>query len=139
MESKTPIIAVDFDNCLSFGTYDTDPNKCTYELNVKLVAALKAFRVAGGKVILWTCRSGAHLKDAVIKCAEQGLYFDAINTDVPEMYLFFTEFGSPKVFAHLYLDDRGTYPPKIDTDAAITAIGNLIDDFTDHTNKSKAE
>jgi len=93
-----PIIAVDYDDTLV--SYDTG------EINEKLFDALKKFRKAGGKVILWTCRNDAKLYEAVVTCAEYGLCFDAINHNTPEEYVLFKNgHGSPKVFAQLYIDD----------------------------------
>ena len=95
-----PIIAVDYDDTLV--SYNTG------EPNYYLFEALKRFRKKGGKVILWTCRHDAKLHEAVVTCADYGLYFDAVNHNVPEEYYLFPDgHGSPKVFAHLYIDDKG--------------------------------
>lgn len=55
---------------------------------------------------MWTCRNGKFLDDAVEWCAARGLFFDAVNDNVDS--LSFTT--SNKVFAHVYIDDRGVNP-----------------------------
>ena len=98
MKTK-PVIAVDFDDTLIYA--NGIPNG-------QLISVLKNFRKKGGKLILWTCRNDRKLHEAVVMCTEMGLFFDAVNCNVPEScYLFETGYGSPKVFAHLYIDDKG--------------------------------
>jgi len=97
------IIAVDFDGTL-----------CEYkfpsigEANMPLITALRLAQLQGHKLILWTCRKEVYLAEATKWLAENhGLYFDAVNEDLPEIKD--SEFGrgkSHKVFADIYLDDR---------------------------------
>lgn len=67
------IIAVDFDGCLFEDKYPNvgKPNK--YLINYLIRA-----RTLGDEVILWTCRTGKYLKEAIKCCKMQGLKFDAI-------------------------------------------------------------
>lgn len=99
------IKAVDFD-----GTLFTNKWPDIGEPNIRLIEYLKK-QVAGGdvKLILWTCRVGEKLDAAVNACTEQGLHFDAINENLPEVI---EEFGSDcrKIFAHEYIDDRSIHP-----------------------------
>ena len=44
----------------------------------------KQKRAEGHKLILWTCRCGEYLEQAIKWCEEQGLIFDAINENLPE-------------------------------------------------------
>jgi len=93
-----PVVAVDYDDTLIYE--NGIPNE-------QLVSVLKNFRKKGGKLILWTCRNGNKLHEAIVNCAELGLFFDAVNCNVPESYYLFEDgHGSPKVFAHLYIDDK---------------------------------
>lgn len=65
------IIAVDFD-----GTFaDTDATKI-YSANRKLIDYLRQRRAEGDKLILWSCREGERLREAVKWCREQGLEFE---------------------------------------------------------------
>ena len=97
------IIAVDFDGTLCESSWP-DIGKpidrtITYLLNE---------REKGSKLILWTCREGAMLSDAVRWCEERGLYFDAVNDNLPEIS---KKFGgnSRKIFANVYIDDRNAF------------------------------
>lgn len=97
---KSKIIAVDFDGTLC-------ENKCPDigRPNKDMLNYIKKRRRNGCKIILWTCRTGKMLEDAVAWCKEQGLEFDAVNENLPEIL---EEFGgdSRKIFAHIYIDDR---------------------------------
>jgi hypothetical protein len=59
----------------------------------------------GTPIILWTCRQGELLQEAIEACKQQGLIFNAIN-DNP--FSEFAHLGSTrKIHADLYLDDKG--------------------------------
>ena len=62
---------------------------------------LKSQRVLGSKIILWTCRQGTKLDEAIEFCGENGIEFDAVNENP------FTEWGDGrKIYADIYLDDK---------------------------------
>ena len=97
----TPIIAVDFDGCLCESNWPGigDPNfKAIYEL--------KKRQRNGCKIILWTCRVGDALDEAINWCLQWGIVFDAVNQNLPETIDLFGG-DTRKVFAHEYWDDRG--------------------------------
>lgn len=73
------VIAVDFDGCLHGGKYPE-----IGQANMGAIEELIARKAAGDKVILWTCRDGEQLEEAVRWCAEQGLTLDAVNDNLPE-------------------------------------------------------
>ena len=52
-----------------------------------------------------SCRRGKDLEIAVDACAKQGLIFDAVNENLPDMI---EKFGgdSRKIFADIYIDDK---------------------------------
>ena len=56
------------------------------------------------KLILWTCREGKYLESALAFCQQNGLMFDAINSDVPSSIKWKGKTRKP--FAHIYVDDR---------------------------------
>ena len=56
------------------------------------------------KLILWTCREGKYLESALAFCHQNGLMFDAINSDVPSSIKWKGKTRKP--FAHVYVDDR---------------------------------
>ena len=98
------IIAVDFDGTLCFSNWPElgDPN-------VVLIEYLKKCRTLGHKLILWTCRAGEPLDAAVSWCMEQGLEFDAINDNLPEIVSLYGN-NSRKITCDYYIDDRACLP-----------------------------
>ena len=94
------IIAVDFDGCLCTNAWPDigQPNR-------QLIRMLKTSRAKGNKVILWTCREGKLLHSAVKWCERQGLRFDAINENLPEMNELYGN-NCRKVGADVYIDDK---------------------------------
>lgn len=98
------IIAVDFDGTLVEDKWPEigRPNKNMFEF---LKYLQKEHNV---KLILWTSRTDSHLIDAVEFCNEQGMRFDAINENIPEVRDF-TGRDTRKVYADLYIDDRAVH------------------------------
>lgn len=94
------VIAVDFDMTLAKTDYPT-----ILKPNGPLIRYLINKQRQGSKIILWTCRCGKDLLDAVYWCAQQGLMFDAVNDNIPEAI---AEFGdnSRKIYADCYIDDK---------------------------------
>ncbi len=94
------IIAVDFD-----GTLCEDKYPFIGKPNLQLIRILRNAEKFGDRLILWTCRSEKYLDRAVRWCASYGLFFDAVNTNLPEIV---EKYGgdSRKIFADVYLDDR---------------------------------
>lgn len=94
------IIAVDFDGCLCVNKYPDIGKE-----NELAISALLQKQEAGYKLILWTCRSGEKLDEAVTWCKQRGLCFDAVNENIPEIVEKFND-DCRKVFATEYWDDR---------------------------------
>lgn len=94
------IVAVDFDGTLVMDQYPMigPPYNDLFELCKKL-------RTLGVKIVLWTCRDGEFLKDAVEFCAANGLEFDAVNQNIPEVQELYGG-DTRKVFADVYIDDK---------------------------------
>ena len=99
-------IAVDFDGTLA----DTDATKI-YSPNTKLINYLIDRRKNDDKIILWTCREGERLQEAVDWCKRYGLRFDAVNDNLQELK---DEFGNNprKIAADVYIDDKAVNKPK---------------------------
>lgn len=91
-------IAVDFDQTLA----DTDATKI-YTPNAKLINYLIKRREQGDKIILWTCREGSRLEQAVEWCNNQGLEFDAVNDNLQALKIF--GMNPRKIAADYYIDD----------------------------------
>ena len=95
------IIAVDFDGTISLGKWpDVGP------VNVDVMEALLDRKEAGDKIVLWTCRGGKELEDAVAWCRKYGLEFDAVNETLPEVLEAWGYDDTRKVFADEYWDDK---------------------------------
>lgn len=101
----TKIIAVDFDGTLCENKWPGIGGP-----RVDVIRHVLAEQKHGAKLILWTCRVGELLEDAVAWCKKFGLEFDAVNENLPELV---GQFGNDtrKVFATEYLDDRAVFPP----------------------------
>jgi len=100
MELTNTIIAVDFDNTLCFSNWPE-----LGEPNLPLISYLQQQKASGSKIILWTCRAGKPLEDALIWCEHQGLSFDAINDNLPEIIELYGN-NSRKITCDIYIDDR---------------------------------
>lgn len=96
----TKIIAVDFDGCLC---EDRWPEIGAARQSV--INELMRRKAEGAKLILWTCREGERLQEAVLWCLNRGIRFDAVNDNLRENQ---REYGnnSRKVFADEYWDDK---------------------------------
>jgi len=103
------ILAIDFDGTLFSGSY---PDKGNPKQDI--INKVKEFKSTGKcEIVLWTCRGGESLKEAVERCKEVGLEFDAINDNAPSNMEWIEgerangqEFCDKKIFAHFYVDDR---------------------------------
>lgn len=101
------IIAVDFDGTLCSNRYP-DIGSAKHDT----IQALKTAQEQGAALILWSCRTGMQLEEAVSWCADHGLYFDAINDNLEQIKEKFGE-NPRKVYAHTYLDDRSQNPATV--------------------------
>jgi len=105
-DAKPKIIAVDFDGCL-----------CTNQFPdigagiPETIKRVKEERRDGSRIILWTCRRGDSLAAAVGWCAQQGIRFDAVNENLPDVIEAFGG-DTRKIFANEYWDDRAVRMPQ---------------------------
>jgi len=97
------IIAVDFDGTLGLGPWPS-----LGPANDKLIDYLKIRQNNGDKLILWTCRTSKDLDEAVCWCEQQGLFFDAVNDNLPEVIKLWGG-NSRKVDCDLYIDDKSVW------------------------------
>ena len=96
------VVAVDFDGTLCENKWPD-----IGEPNDKLISYLKKRQVDGDKLVLWTCRTGEYLSDAINWSMDRGLCFDAVNCNVREIRNIFGIEGS-KIYADLYIDDKAS-------------------------------
>lgn len=94
------IIAVDFDGTLHTGDFPKIGNVAAEA--EKYMNKLKA---DGHYLIIWTCRHGDRLTEAINWLIERGIPFDRINEHEPENIKKYQS-NSRKVYAHLYVDDK---------------------------------
>ena len=94
------IIAIDFDGVLVGDEFPEMGSPDTPMIN-----AVKSVIEAGHEVILWTCRVGKRLEDAILWCERHRLDFAAINSPAPTNL---AEYGTDprKVYADYYIDDH---------------------------------
>ena len=100
MSDYPKIIAVDFDGCLCVKKWPE-----IGAANWKAINTLIRRKAEGDKIILWTCREGKMLDEAVLWCLNHGLKFDAVNDNLPQNKKFFGN-NCRKIFANEYWDDR---------------------------------
>lgn len=93
-------IAVDFDGTLCSQNWPK-----IGEPNTELIEQLKEEQERGTALILYTCRSGRLLRDAVKWSKEQGLKFDSVNRNLPDRIKAYRG-DTRKISADLYIDDR---------------------------------
>lgn len=111
------VYAVDFD-----GTLCTDAYPEIGAPRHELVEFIKCRRACGDKVILWTCRSGPALDDAVLWCRALGLSFDAVNDNLAENIACHNN-NSRKVSADFYIDDRNFHMDFTQTEKFLRQTG----------------
>ena len=98
------VIAIDFDGVLCESRFpnigSSDP---------QMIRAVKRVQEAGHETILWTCRAGERLSEAVAWCVMHGLCFTSVNDNAPSnKKMFEAEYtqGTRKVYADFYIDDH---------------------------------
>lgn len=98
-------IAIDFDGCLCSNAYPEIGAP-----NWGVIERAKRQQRAGAGLILWSCREGELLDEAVNACASWGLAFAAVNESLPD---WIEAFGNRprKVGASEYWDDRAVRLP----------------------------
>lgn len=100
------IIAVDFDGTLAITEYPeiVKPIESVIEF-------VKAEKEKGNIIILNTCRHDTALEQAIEWCKVQGIEFDYVNENVPELI---EKYGDcRKIAADLYIDDKAFAPNAI--------------------------
>lgn len=96
------IFAIDFDGTL------VENHPTTFEIvapKMEVIETVKKVKEAGHIIILWTCRLGDRLEEAINFCKKYGLEFDYHN----ENSLAAKEhpFGDTrKIYADFYLDNK---------------------------------
>lgn len=100
IDLSTRVIAIDFDGCICENKWPGCGRP-----NESVIAEAKWLQKHGVKLILWTCRSGKDLTEAVEYCRKYGLEFDAVNDNVQERKDEYMN-NCRKVWADEYWDDK---------------------------------
>lgn len=104
------IFAIDFDGTCVEHDYPNVGDELPHCADV-----LRALAARGAKLILWTMRSGTHLDEAVEWFSQRDIPLWGVNENPSQK----SWTSSPKVFAHVYLDDAAFGAPltiKVDAD-----------------------
>lgn len=99
------IVAVDFDGTLAETKFPEIIKPIP-----KMIKYCKQLQRGGAILILYTCRKGQDLQDAVDWCAAQGLAFDYVNENTAENIANYGGTDTRKIFAHEYIDDKAINP-----------------------------
>ena len=108
------ILCVDFDGTIVQDAFPNIGEPRQGRFHRTFLEDLIYLQKKGHKIILWTCREGEHLEQAVAFCKERGLEFDAVNDDLEEvkqkyadkLEIWRASGRARKVFANYYIDDR---------------------------------
>lgn len=99
------IVAVDFDGTLAETKFPEIIKPIP-----KMIKHCKQLQKGGAILILYTCRKGKDLQDAVEWCEGQGLIFDYVNENTAENIENYGGTDTRKIFAHEYIDDKAINP-----------------------------
>lgn len=99
------IVAIDFDGTLVQEKFPDigDPIPNMVELCKKIN------KDPNYKLILWTCREGKQLEDALSWCKNQGISFDAVNDNLEEIKNEWHQ-NVRKIYCDVYIDDKNLVP-----------------------------
>lgn len=95
------IIAVDFDGTIVEHKYPQIGKEIPFA-----IATLKRLQADGHRLILWSCREGRLLEDAIAFCRERGVEFFAVNSNYPDENVDTEAIRSRKLKADMFIDDR---------------------------------
>ena len=94
------IWAIDFDGTLCENLYPE-----IGEPKQKVIDFVINEKRKGNKLILWTCRGGEKLQEAIDWCFEHDIFFDAVNENLYEEVVKWNN-DPRKIGATKFLDDR---------------------------------
>jgi len=95
------IIAIDFDGTL---VVDEFPKIGRLRENAKEVVNLLCNE--GYYIVIWTCRTGMRLTEAIDFLNAQGIRFHAVNESHPGNISAYGGIDTRKIFADVYIEDK---------------------------------
>lgn len=104
------IIAVDFDGTITTCSQVSD----NLELREDAKEVLERLYDDGVKLILWTCRTGEYLTQALefLKKEDMLHFFSSVNENIPEVQERYS-IDARKVGADIYIDDKNIFTKEI--------------------------
>lgn len=99
------IIAIDFD-----GTIVRDRFPDIGEMMPGAKPVINSFFEEGNTIIIWTSRTGVELAKAVEWLAINGIKYHRINESCPDTVKKYGGRDTRKIFADIYIDDKGLVP-----------------------------
>ena len=100
MKEMKYIYAIDFD-----GIIVSDRFPKIGKPNLKIIKFIKKLNKEGHFIILWTCRNGKALKEAIKFCKKYKIKLDAVNKNLSFIQKKYNS-DTRKVYADYYLDDK---------------------------------
>ena len=99
---KSTVVCVDFDNTICYTTkYPNIDKPIPHAFDVLKVLMNDPYTI----LILWTCREGEYLQQALDFCELYGITFDYVNENDKERTEYYGN-DSRKIGADLYIDDK---------------------------------
>ena len=98
------IYAVDFD-----GTIVEDKFPQIGKLIPFALESLRKLQSQGHIIILWTCRTGKDLEDALKFLKENNFIPDAVNDHSIQMKELYPDSRPKKIYADIYIDDHDVF------------------------------
>lgn len=105
---KYKYIAIDFDGTIVRNDYPK-----IGMLMPDAVRVIRKIKEHGGKIAIWTCRTGLHQKLVKKFLDHVGIPYDVINENFPERIMQYGN-DSRKISADVYIDDLCIFCKKID-------------------------
>lgn len=101
-ERKITVVAVDFDDTIAYTHFPTIIKPLPHAIDVLKVLMNDPYTI----LILWTCREGEYLQQALDFCELYGIKFDYVNENCKRNLDLYTV-DCRKVSADMYIDDKG--------------------------------
>lgn len=97
------IIAIDFDGTIARSDFPVIQGEVPYAAE-----SMRKLKEQGHYLLIWTCRTGNDLLQAINWLLERNIPFDRVNDHNPENMAIYGN-GGNKVYAHCYIDDRNLF------------------------------
>lgn len=120
--NKREIYAFDFDGTIVTNEFP----KIGKPIN-EVIYLIHKVKKQGHYIILYTMRENEYLEEALEFCKNQGIFFNAINDNVPHMKEFYNN-NPRKIFANYYIDDHNYFIHSINLEGTLKRC-NTCKDF----------